>query len=110
MVEGLWTVEFISTMNLFGNGVLVLSNNRLLGGDAGYYYSGQYNINNGNISGEVKVTRYDEKSISVFGDTPQFSLVFRGKLVDDYNFDAIAEFKGNSNLKIKLKCKKKEDI
>ncbi|MDE1890016.1 MAG: hypothetical protein KGJ87_08685 [Planctomycetota bacterium] len=110
MINGLWTVEFISTMNLFGNGVLVLFDNRILGGDAGYYYSGRYNISNDDISGEVKVTRYDEKSIAVFGDIPQFSLVFSGKLVDDYNFDAIAQFKGNPNLKIQLKCKKKEDI
>ena len=32
-VDGLWTVEFSSTLNLFGTGVVVLNNKRLLGGD-----------------------------------------------------------------------------
>lgn len=42
MFNGLWTVDFISTINRYGKGVLVLSDGRLLGGDHGFYYSGTY--------------------------------------------------------------------
>ncbi len=31
MFNGLWTVEFISTINRYGRGVLVINENRLLG-------------------------------------------------------------------------------
>ncbi|MBW1649329.1 MAG: hypothetical protein JRJ44_01375 [Deltaproteobacteria bacterium] len=49
MYDGLWTVEFVATIHRYGNGVLVFNQNRLLGGDAGYYYSGKYNIDDKKI-------------------------------------------------------------
>jgi len=84
MVNGLWIVEFISTLNRFGFGVIVLNNGRLLGGDAGYYYSGEYDINDNMIQGKINVIRFDENSISVFGDIDQFSLKFSGQISNNY--------------------------
>jgi len=40
MFNGLWTVEFSSTINRYGRGVLIINDGRLLGGDDSYYYSG----------------------------------------------------------------------
>jgi hypothetical protein len=109
MVDGLWIIEFSSTLNLFGRGVVVLNNKRLLGGDAGYYYSGNYDTNNNTISAKITVTRFDENSISVFGDIDQFSLTFTGKLHND-EFSAVATVDEQSTFKIQVNGKKKEDI
>ena len=54
MIDGLWTVEFISTLNRSGKGVLVLNNGKIFGGDEGYYYSGTYQTNGNKIEGKIK--------------------------------------------------------
>ena len=109
MVDGLWTVEFSSALNLFGYGVLVLYKKRLLGGDAGYYYSGEYDVKNNTIRGEVDVTRFDENSISIVGDLDQFHLTFTGQLSDD-EFTGVAEVKNKPGLSINLLCRRKENL
>jgi len=109
MVDGLWTVEFSSTLDLFGSGVLVLCNKRILGGDAGYYYSGEYDVKNNTIHGKVDVIRFDEKSISVVGDLDQFCLTFTGELSDD-EFSGVAQVSNKPGLTINMWCRRKESL
>lgn len=108
MYDGLWTVEFASTMRL-GTGVIVLNNGRLLGGDAGYYYSGRYRVNGNNVQGNIDVIRYDTRSISVFGDLDQFSLSFSGE-ISDYQFSLLASVVNKPEYKININGNKKEDM
>lgn len=42
-LEGLWHLA-LDTVQEYGNGVLVFSGGRILGGDAGYYYTGHYRL------------------------------------------------------------------
>jgi len=109
MVDGLWTVEFSSALNLYGSGVLVLHKKRLLGGDAGYYYSGKYDVKNNTICGEVDVIRFDENSISVVGDLDQFCLTFTGQLSED-EFTGVAEVKNKPGLMVNIRCRRKESL
>lgn len=110
MVDGLWTVEFISTLNYYGTGILVLSNNRLLGGDQGYYYNGDYQLTDGVISGNIDVVQYNRDIISVFGNIDHFSLTFRGELTEDNFIDGTAELVANPAMTIQIKCRKKIDL
>jgi T3SS negative regulator,GrlR len=41
-MQGLWTIEFGSTVGQFGSGVVILQDGRILGGDNGYFYVGTY--------------------------------------------------------------------
>lgn len=110
MYNGLWTIEFISTMNRFGAGVLlVLNNGKLLGGDNGYYYLGNYEVKDNNIRGKVAITRFNKNVISVFGDVDQFSLTFAGQIKQDL-VEAVASFDNTPDLKIRIICKKKVDL
>ena len=52
----------------------------LVGGDAGYYYSGQCKEVDGKVSGEINVIRYDHNSISVFGEIDTFTLSIEGTI------------------------------
>ncbi|HHT9106914.1 MAG TPA: hypothetical protein ACFYD7_13740 [Candidatus Wujingus californicus] len=104
--NGLWTIEFISTMNRFGAGVLVLNNGRLLGGDNGYYYSGSYVVEGNNVRANVDIIRFNKNIISVFGDVDQYSLTFAGQIKPD-SVEAVASF---GNTKIRITCKKKVDL
>ena len=109
MFNGLWTIEFISTMNRFGAGVLVLNNGRLLGGDNGYYYLGSYVVEGNNVRGNVDIIRFNKNIISVFGDVDQFSLPFAGQIKPD-SVEAVASFGNTPDLKIRIICKKKVDL
>ena len=101
MFNGLWTVEFTSTINRYGRGVLVLNENRLLGGDDGYYYSGTLNITGNSINATIEVIRYDENSISVFGDISHFQLNINGA-IDEYQFRAIGTIADMPQVEIKV--------
>lgn len=107
--NGLWTVEFISTVNRFGKGVLVLLDGRLFGGDAGYYYSGRYEITGNTIQGNVNVTRFDANSISVFGDINQFALSFAGE-INSTSISAVASLVSTPKFKMRMIGNKKEDF
>jgi len=107
--NGLWTVEFISTINRTGKGVLVLYNQRLFGGDSAYYYSGNYEINNDKIRGNIIVIRHDPIGISVFGDMGSFKLSLEGE-VDNLHFSAVATIPNMPNLKIRVVGNKKEEF
>lgn len=109
MFNGLWTIEFISTMNCFGAGILVLNNGILLGGDNGYYYSGNYDVKDSNIRGTVAIIRFNKNVVSVFGDVDQFSLTFAGQIKQD-SVEAVASFDNTPDLKIRIICKKKVDL
>lgn len=109
MYDGLWTVEFQSPIG-YGIGVMVLNNGRLLGGDAGYYYSGKYELTgNDGFEGALEVTRFDEGSISVFGDLEQISLSFSGQ-ISEFHFSATAHITNQQELQININGDKKEEI
>ncbi len=109
MIDGLWTVEFISTINRSGKGVLVLNNGRLLGGDEGYYYSGTYQVTGAKIQGKVNVIRFDPNNLSVFGDIDHFTLSFSGD-ISDYHLTAAATITDNPKFQIRVVAHKKEDM
>lgn len=109
MLNGLWTVKFTSTLNIVGQGVLVFFNDRLLGGDSGYYYSGKFKVANNSISGTIDITRFDKNSVSVFGDIGDFSLSFQGT-VSETTVDGWAELKDKPGMKMKFVCHKKEEL
>jgi hypothetical protein len=108
-IDGLWTIEFISTLHLVGSGIVVLHNNRLLGGDEGFYYSGRYDTQNGRICGTINVTRHNPKSLSVFGNIGQFTMKMEGE-VQDYSIEGTACIQDKPDQKLRIVCTKKEEL
>nr|VFK20493.1 MAG: T3SS negative regulator,GrlR [Candidatus Kentron sp. LFY] len=109
MLNGLWTVEFETTMNRYGRGVLVINNGRALGGDTGYYYSGTCNAIDHKIDADLIIIRYHVNSTSVFGNLDYFQLRINGKL-DKYDFRATGSIPEIPEMGILIKGKKKEDL
>lgn len=109
MFDGLWTVEFVSTRNMSGRGVLIINGSRILGGDAGYYYSGTCSITDNKIHATISVIKYDPNSISVFGDISNFELTIDGD-IDEYRLDTVGKIVGNPQAQIKVVGTKKEDL
>ncbi|HAX99041.1 MAG TPA: hypothetical protein DCY12_09205 [Candidatus Atribacteria bacterium] len=110
MIDGLWTVEFRSTISRFGSGVLlIINNNRLLGGDDGYYYSGTCKVTENKIRATIDVTRYNKDSVSVFGDYDHYELTLDG-VIDEYQFAVKGTFTNKPQFQISVVGKKREDL
>lgn len=107
MVDSLWTVHFSSNLKMFGSGVLILEDDkRLLGGDAGYYYIGKYELTGSKIMGELDVIRYEPSHISVFGNLGSFHIKFKGQLSED-EFIAVGSIPDIPGLELNIKGEKK---
>lgn len=109
MFDGLWTVEFKSTINQYGKGMIVIAQDRILGGDDSYYYTGTCNILDNNIQGSINVIKYDINGISVFGDIDHFELNFHGD-IDENQFNLVGNIKNSPEVKIMMIGSKKEDL
>jgi len=109
MFDGLWTVEFSSALNRYGRGVIVIVNGRILGGDDGYYYTGSCTINDNSINATITVIKYDQNSISVFGNINHFELILNGE-INENSFDAIGTIADNPQAQLRVIGTKKEDL
>ena len=78
MIEGLWTVEFRTNIGGMGTGTLIFEKGRVAGGDAGYYYIGNYTLQGDKISGEAKIQKYNPGHVSVFGPLESGDLKLSG--------------------------------
>lgn len=65
-IEGLWVVQFRSNSMDMGTGVAVFVDGKIHGGDASYYYTGEYSENENKMNAELLVERYGEGS-DIFG-------------------------------------------
>jgi hypothetical protein len=108
MVEGLWTIEFTSAIG-FGTGIMVLTDRRLLGGDAGYYYSGEYTVEDHHIAGRAEIVRFDRNSLSVFGNMDSFTLDFSGE-ISEGSIVGVASLTDQPGLKAQIRCEKKTGL
>jgi hypothetical protein len=65
-MDGLWTAEFGSSTGMFGGGVVVFQNGRLLGGDGTYYYTGHFALTGDAFQATLTVSPFIEGAESVF--------------------------------------------
>nr|VFK80354.1 MAG: T3SS negative regulator,GrlR [Candidatus Kentron sp. SD] len=112
ILNGLWTVAFETTMDRYGRGVVVIDNDRVLGGDAGYYYSGTCHITENKLDIDLMIIRYSPNDISVFGNLDHFQLKINGQF-DEREFTAIGnipDIPEISDMGIIIRGTKKEDL
>jgi hypothetical protein len=79
MLEGLWTIEFVSNVETYGAGVVVFESGRILGGDSSYNYLGTFRVKNEIVEADVEGTHHSGQAHSIFGFRPKFKLKLSGK-------------------------------
>jgi hypothetical protein len=57
MLEGLWVVEFVGQKGK-GAGVAVFVNGRILGGDGGYIYLGNYVVRDNMLTAKLRISNH----------------------------------------------------
>ena len=85
-IEALYVVEFADILapgTMRNGGVAVLETNRVLGGDSGYYYIGNYTIKDNQIDADVRIVKHNPAWGNVFGDAAiSFTVKMRGTVVN----------------------------
>jgi hypothetical protein len=90
MVEGFWIVQFEGVQG-GGGGVVLLSKNKVLGGDSGYIYTGSYDLSGNALKAKVKVEQFLSGIPNVLGVVGNFELELTGIVNDNL-------IKGNASL------------
>ena len=107
-MEGLWTIEFGSSAGVFGGGVVVLQNGRLMGGDGGYFYLGTYQLDGTSLQAMIEVSPFIPGYESVFKTVGQkLTLNLVGKLTDETHAIAQGHPSGMPSLKLGVKLTKR---
>lgn len=77
MKDGIYHVTFNTPMGS-GQGVVVVANSAVNGGDDGYTYQGRVTAAGDRVSGLLTVSRHSAGATSVFGDFGDFTLSLDG--------------------------------
>lgn len=85
MIEALWSAEFKDANDLMsGSGIVIFENGKVLGGDSGFTFVGNYEIKDGIGYASIRVRRYSNtiNMQSISG-------------LDDYTLDAVGKIDRN---------------
>ncbi|QMU61171.1 MAG: hypothetical protein GKR92_05435 [Gammaproteobacteria bacterium] len=81
-INGLWTVEFhVPFIKSYGMGMVVLENNRIIGGDSGFYYVGNCYCNDKEVSGRLNIVQYNEHATSIIPGLQNWYMDFVGQII-----------------------------
>jgi hypothetical protein len=82
-MNGLWTAEFGSSTGIFGGGVAVFRDGKIWGGDATYYYIGEYTLNGNAFKASLMISPFIQGAESVFKTVgKELMLDLEGTLTD----------------------------
>lgn len=107
MDNGIYQVVFGAVKN--GEGLIVVTDGWLHGGDQSYTYSGPYSADQGAVSADLKMVSYSKSGQSFFGDIAELELKLVGKF-DGKAFKGFGEAVGLGYPPIKFTATKLRDI
>lgn len=102
MIDGIYHVRFSSSTQDFGEGLVVIKNGSVNGGDHGYLYQGNVRSDDNRISGKLLVKRWNSSATSVFGNIAQYELELSGSQSPDRAFSVGGNVAGQQALKINI--------
>jgi hypothetical protein len=108
-IEALWSLEFESTNESYGAGVVVFETEKIFGGDSLYYYLGNYKTSNGILEAEIEVTHYFGSKSSIFGELDKFKIKLTGKFKENL-FYADGYLVDDKDKKVKVKLTKQANL
>lgn len=83
MKEGIYHVRFSASTHDAGEGLVVIKQGALNGGDAGYLYTGTFEPSGEHMTCALHVKRWNSAHTSVFGPLNDFDLQLSGQFSAD---------------------------
>ena len=103
-MDGLWTAEFGSSTGMFGGGVVVFRDGKILGGDATYFYIGNYKVEGKEFEATLQLSPFIEGAESIFKTVGKdLTLELTGSLEDNNRAIGQGYPTGMPNLKFGVK-------
>ena len=109
MEPGIYYVIFKSHTGRFGDGLAVVDNGKIHGGDQRYLYRGSYRTDGQAVEADIQVTYYRGKANSILGHLSRFKLNLSGKATGDA-FNVSGHVFGQSQLAITIEGQKQADL
>lgn len=102
MQDGIYHVRFSSSIGSSGEGLVVIKQGAINGGDAGYLYIGRLAVNSDALSGHLNIKRWNAGQVSVFGPLDHFELQLDGKASTDSSFSLAGGIPSQPGLTINI--------
>ncbi len=107
-MEGLWTVEFGSSIGRFGGGVLVIHDGKLMGGDNANYYVGTYTQQGNDFRATIDVKPFVPGVANVFDNLGRnLTVELVGTLGDGIHAKAHGSPKGMPDMQLGVRLTKR---
>ena len=78
MNTGIYNVKFTSAQQNSSEGLAVLKDGSINGGDKGYLYLGFFKVDGSTIEAKIRVKRWKPGIASIFGNLEEYDLNLRG--------------------------------
>ena len=84
MKPGIYHVRFASVLQQDqGDGLVVVKEQTINGGDVGYIYRGSFNVTGTKLTTRLNIKRWNQYAMSIFGNIAAFDLEIEGQLSSD---------------------------
>lgn len=103
MQDGIYHVTFSSSLGAAGEGLAVVKNGTVNGGDAGYLYQGGLSQNGEQVSGTLQISRWNRNMVSVFGPLDRFALQLSGAAAANDSFTVTGGIPNQPGLAITIR-------
>lgn len=103
MQDGIYHVSFSSNANDFGEGIAVIKNGSVNGGDHGYVYAGTLQEVSGAISAVITIKQWNRGVPSVFGPASELVLELVGSSSGEAAFTANGSVRGHPGQMITIR-------
>lgn len=109
MQNGIYHVQFHSTQGASGEGLVVVKDGSINGGDASYLYLGQLQTEGEQLSGQLDIKQWNSQAPSIFGPLGNFSLSLTGVVSGD-NLRISGGVVGQADLAIRITGRRLSDV
>ncbi len=109
MIPGIYLIGFSAYGNRIGEGLVVIKDGSVNGGDPSYLYRGHFDSYGEDVKGNIEVRHYRGPLNSVLGPLKQFNLILSGKVSGD-NFQVSGNIPNMPNATINITGTKIADL
>ena len=108
-VEGFWTVR-VEGPQVAGTGVAMMKGRRVYGGETGFYYLGNYEVDGNVFKARIAVRNFDPAIPSGFGIQGNYEMDVSGVIRDDDTMSGTAMITGRPQYNVGIHLTKRADL
>ena len=108
-VDGFWLLRFDGPQ-VTGTGVAMMKGNKVYGGETGFYYIGNYEVDGKVFKARIAVHNFDPAIPSGFGIKGVYEMDVSGLIKDDATMSGTAMIAGHPEYNLGIRLMKRADL